>query len=137
MRENTAMWVRRTGVALAATVSAVAFASPAWAEGSWRSSLRGVMEGYGSRTWVDKNTDSYKGRVAFYGCSGTQTSRHVKVAVYRNRQWPVPDVNVKQGNTCSNTTLYYGDVQRGDYHFSIKDLYGRYSLNANTVIVRY
>lgn len=43
MRENTAMWVRRTGVALAATVSAVAFASPAWAEGSWRSSLRGVM----------------------------------------------------------------------------------------------
>ncbi|MEU8071828.1 MULTISPECIES: hypothetical protein [unclassified Micromonospora] len=103
------------GIAIG-TVAAVGVSGAAYAEASWNSSISGAGNGFESRTWYDNNKDSVNGYVYFSGCNANPT-----VAVYREDLGP--DTEVKRGTIyCQNSSgyLYFGDVAKGNYHFTIK-----------------
>ncbi|KNX35916.1 hypothetical protein VV01_21920 [Luteipulveratus halotolerans] len=108
----------------------MAVCGPAAAEGGWDSTIT-ARPSYGSRTWVDKNVDSTNAYVKLYVCN-----QRGAVAIFRNRQWPVPDVTVKDTTWSCDNGIYYGDTAAGDYHFTLKKTSNGGVLDAN-VQVRY
>ncbi|MEU8071829.1 MULTISPECIES: hypothetical protein [unclassified Micromonospora] len=117
------------GIAIG-TVAAVGVSSAAYAEASWESSISGAGSGFESRTWYDNNKDSTNGYIWFRQCSYNPT-----VAVYREATGP--DTEVKRGTiSCvgGDGYLYFGDVAKGNYHFTIKS---SGTLNVSRVVVSY
>ncbi len=57
------------GVAIA-TLTTLTLATPAFAEGSWSSSMSNVRVGFESRRWADKNSDAAGTIVSLRYCSG-------------------------------------------------------------------
>ncbi|MET7376923.1 hypothetical protein, partial [Micromonospora arida] len=103
------------GVAVG-TIAALALSGTAHAEADWTSSISGAGNGFESRTWYDNNKDSFNGYVYFSGCNANPN-----VAVYREDLGP--DTEVKRGTIYCNGGegyLYFGDVAKGNYHFTIK-----------------
>ncbi|MBD5830347.1 hypothetical protein [Janibacter melonis] len=88
-------------------------ATPAFAKGSWRGTISGANSGFGSRTWVDKNSDA-----AANGGRITNCSRSASMAFYRNRQYPIRDevVGVEKP-TCDAYVGYKRTA--GDIHFTL------------------
>ncbi|MET7377158.1 hypothetical protein, partial [Micromonospora arida] len=117
------------GVAVG-TIAALALSGTAHAEASWESSISGANSGFESRTWYDNNMDSTNGYLWFSRCNYSPT-----VAVYREATGP--DVEVARGKiTCNGGDgyLYFGDVAKGNYHFTIKS---SGTLNVSRLVVVY
>lgn len=102
-------------VRIGALVTAcLAVAVPAYAEGSFTSTVTGVYGGFSSRTWVDKNLDSAANYAKIFNCS-----RGATLAIYRNRQWPVPDEVVGSEKATCNSQVPYNAGTKGDIHFTV------------------
>ncbi|MFD9033078.1 hypothetical protein ACFVZW_18290 [Streptomyces sp. NPDC059567] len=120
-------------------------AGPAFAEGSWSSSMGGVLVGFDSRWWSDGDRDNVGTTISFTGCS-TSSSTDSSVTVQLSRYRPViADVNEGQktftacmsGGTSSGN---WGDKQAADYRFSIMKINGAtqyVNLSVNNVSVKY
>lgn len=103
----------------AVSVALTALATPAFAEGSWTGTVEAVYPGFGSRTWTDKNSDSASNYAQIHSCD-----RGATIAIYRNRQWPVPDEVVgSEASTCNNRVSYRAGT-KGDIHFTVKSTEG-------------
>lgn len=123
---------RRTKlVALAAGIgiaSGLLASLPAFAEGSWSSSISGARNGFSSRSWQDSHLDSVATVTTFSGCTvqymptGFQTTNLQLFDEYGL----LPDQAVAtKANTCGTTN--FGTMTRPDgYHWTIT------SINNNT-----
>jgi len=80
---------------VAVGVIAVLAATAAAAEGSWTSSMTGVVTGFHSRTWTDKNSDSSATKITLTRCTGW--TRDVKanptLKLIRERPGILPNEN--------------------------------------------
>ncbi|WP_018157085.1 hypothetical protein [Demetria terragena] len=74
-----------------------------------------AQPGFGSRTWIDKNSDSASNYVQIYSCDRSAT-----VATYRNRQFPVPDEVVGVEKKTCDAKATYNKGTKGDIHFTVK-----------------
>lgn len=121
--------MRGLKVAAAVAVLAATGVSPAFAEGSWTSTVSGVYAGFGSRTWTDKNLDSATNYAKIYSCN-----RGASLAIYRNRQFPVPDEVVgSEKQTCDASVPYNGGT-KGDLHFIVKSTQNGGALTGNVKV---
>ncbi len=104
-------------------------ATPALAEGSWVSTVSDVYAGFGSRTWVDKNNDNASNYAQISSCN-----RGATLAIYRNRQFPIPDEVVgSEKATCDAKGLYKKGT-KGDIHFTVKSTQNNGGLNGNVSV---
>jgi len=104
-------------VALAAAL--VAAPMPAYAEGSWNSSLGNVRSGFLSRTWHDSNNDGTVTKTVLTGCSRSDDATfHLDVDLRRNRT-AAPDVSYGRKSVAAckggTGTGTWGDQTSGDY----------------------
>lgn len=114
--------------AVAVGAACLAIAGPAYAEGSFTTSVTGVGPGFGSRTWTDKNSDSASNYAQIYSCN-----RGARIAIYRNRQWPVPDEVVgSEAATCDARVGY--KRTSGDIHFTVKQVSGGGGLSGSVKV---
>jgi hypothetical protein len=102
------------------TVSAMAFAPSAAAEGDFESSLVSVRAGFESRRWHDNNRDSVSTGIHFANCTSNP-----EVTLYEDRNL-LPDRKVGDSQIawCLNTNgqwLQWGDLAAGNYYFEISD----------------
>ena len=124
---------RKLAVGIVTAISVVGMAVPAFAEGSFTSSLSGVHVGFESRRWVDKNSDNVNTSIYFSSCNRS-TNVKVKADVFG------PDPVMGEGNPCGSTK-YYGDLPSNDYYFVISSISGStgstYTLNVPSLTVKY
>jgi opacity protein-like surface antigen len=113
---------------LAVTGACMAVAAPAFAEGSWTSTVSGVYAGFGSRTWTDRNSDSASNYAQIYSCS-----RGATLAVYRDRQFPMPDEVVGSEKSTCNASVPYSRVA-GDIHFTVRSTQGNGGLSGRVKV---
>ena len=113
---------------LAVTGACLAVATPAYAEGSWTSTVSGVYAGFGSRTWTDKNKDSAANYAQIRNCS-----RGATIAIYRNRPFPIPDDVVGTKKATCNASVPYNKVA-GDIHFTVKSTQNNGGLNGSVKV---
>ena len=121
-------FTRRAATALAGTVVAgsVFAAAPAFAEGSWNSSLSSVAIGKSSRSWQDSHRDNVKTTTTFSGCRMTGNASgfsSATVTLYDERGL-LPDQNMgSKTNRCGKSD--WGVMSRSDrYHWTISKLNG-------------
>ncbi len=115
---------------VAVAAACLAISAPAYAEGSWTSTLSNVKAGYGSRTWTDKNLDNASNYVNIYNCSSTPST----IGIYKDRQWPTPDQLVGGVGSVCDAYVYYGAETNGDIHFTVKSVGGNGSIYGNVKV---
>ena len=106
---------RAFAVTLLVLAALFAFAQPAYAEGGFTSYMKGVREGFDSRTWTDKNRDTQATQILLASCT-----RALRLQLTREKPWYLPDEN-------RGTRAYWDDPQTrswgrqpsGDYHFTV------------------
>lgn len=111
------------------------------AEGYWTSYIDGARSEFSSRSWHDSNNDNISTAIEFDGCRAwyypTSTSDNVQVALYREIPfWPDDEIGRPTLYCYYSATAYYGDVQSGDYHFSLKNINGRTDQRIDVSYVR-
>lgn len=107
---------------LALSLSMIA---PAYAEGSWSSSVSGALTGFSSRDWTDNNNDSASTRTVWSGCSlESGTYRDTTLDLARNRTWPLPDATYGQRTSACGTFDWGRMTDTGSYHWTIKKING-------------
>ncbi|MGI5186380.1 hypothetical protein ACQEVZ_60115 [Dactylosporangium sp. CA-152071] len=111
-------WVPGWSVA-ALTALLILTPVPAFAEGSWNSSLSGVRSGFTSRTWHDANNDGTITKTTLSGCSRDDGANFFLEVDLRRKRSFAPDVSYGRRNvsSCSGGTGTgsWGDQTSGDY----------------------
>lgn len=107
------------GCAVSLLLVAPAFA----AEGSWTSSLSGILPPYSSRTWVDRNSTTNDTTIRFRGCryvTPYTPLSNVTVQVTYENTW-TPDENLGQRNLYCTTDDWdsWGRLKAGNHHFTV------------------
>ncbi len=147
---KSSLTVRRV-TALAGGLSALIVllaGSPVFAEGSWSGKVEGVRQGFESRRWTDRNSDSVKTAVTFKNCSWKDPSNRPNSAGYttvelRQVLTALPDRKLgKKDLWCagaSGDTKDWGDRAAGEYYFSVYGAGGYYDIRtwASPVSVAY
>lgn len=127
------------GIATTATLSA----SPAFAEGSWSSSLSSAKPGFNSRSWQDSHLDRTSTTVAFSGCTyGNAGGLTKSTGLKLYAEWGLlPDQSVgTRSSVCG--TFNWGEQTRSDrYHWNLFQLNGSTStshwLKVSSLTTRY
>ncbi|MFB7239805.1 MULTISPECIES: hypothetical protein [unclassified Streptomyces] len=109
--------------------------TPAFAEGSWSSSLSGVLPGFESRRWNDANTDATSTSVAFSGCSvPDRTFRAANIVVWKDVFGP-DESKGSRANYCNTTS--WGDLSAATYYFEVDGFTDCCYLNVRSLTTRY
>lgn len=136
--------MRKTGRTATVVTGVVAIASlgigPAFAEGSWSSSIGGWLTGKESRHWSDNNRDSVSTSVRFSGCNSSNgTFRYAGLQLKKERA-NLPDPVVARDNNYCDTSSF-GDVSAGKYYFNYANMNGYDQpgslLSVSSVVVKY
>lgn len=109
----------RLGVAAVAFMAVLAGGVPAFAEGSWNSSLSDVRSGFTSREWTDNNNDGVVTKTTLTGCSRSDAANFVLNVDLRRKRTLQPDVSYGQKNVSAckggTGTGTWGDQTAGTY----------------------
>ncbi|MEV3989826.1 hypothetical protein AB0J57_13070 [Streptomyces sp. NPDC049837] len=136
--------MRKTGRAATVAAGVVITVSlgigPAFAEGSWSSSIGGWLTGKESRHWSDSNRDNVATTVKFSGCSASHgTFRYAGLQLKKERA-NLPDPVVARDNNYCDTSSF-GDVSAGKYYFNYSNMNGYdqpfAALTVSSVVVKY
>lgn len=106
-------------------------AAPAFAEGSWNSSLSNAGPGFSSRWWSDNNYDANSTRVLFGSCQGGTNANYlvnrVNLNLWRdNGVFPDHNHGVTT-STCNGTWASWGRMTSvGSYKWTVEDMYVNY-----------
>ncbi|MEU9854972.1 hypothetical protein [Streptomyces sp. NPDC047974] len=123
------------GLLVSAAVIGLAGATPAFAEGSWSSSMSGVLPGFESRRWSDNNTDATSTSVAFAGCwVHERTFRGATLIVWKDVFGPDESKGART-NSCNTTS--WGDLAAGSYYFEVDGFTDCCYLNVDALTTRY
>ncbi len=120
--------LRLTGVVLLTLASSM-LAGSAHAEGRWTSWIGGARVGFESRSWHDNNSDNVNTKITFSTCRDstpfTDPNDWADVRLYREIRFrPDAIVGTKRLYCWNSASGFYGDVEEGDYHFTITDYSG-------------
>ncbi|GHJ98065.1 hypothetical protein SNE510_75840 [Streptomyces sp. NE5-10] len=123
------------GLLVGAAVIGLAAGTPAFAEGSWSSSMSGVLPGFESRRWNDTNADSTSTSVAFSGCSVEgRTFRAATLIVWKDVFGPDESKGTRT-NYCNTTS--WGDLAAGSYYFEVDGFTDCCYLKVDALTTRY
>jgi len=116
------------GVA-AATATLLLGAPLVAAEGSFNSSMSGVLTGFTSRTWGDRNSDGNATRITLRNCThnwSPQAPKSSELQLTRETPWWQPDENRgrKTFNCGSSATGDWGRQGNSSYHFTVTKIAG-------------
>lgn len=116
----------RTRIVAGVVIASAAVTAPAFAEGSWYSSISSAAPGFSSRTWTDLNTDSASTRVKFTRCTNALsqgTSAEVQLTIEHTF---TPDENRgrKTLQCAVDDTGNWGDEPNGNFHFTVTKVGG-------------
>lgn len=117
-------------VAALAMLSVPLAAGPALAEGSFTSSLSGVLTSFDSRTWNDGNRDGAATNITLRGCTrhGDRPA-NTQLQLTQQRGGPLPDINRgrKVFNCASSASHSWGRQGNAGYHFTVIRINGQES----------
>lgn len=126
------MNIRRKMLAVAGGTAmvVVGLMSPALAEGSFQSYMSNWGVGKESRTWQDNNTDSTNGYAQFRKCREVP-AYDFKIGVYKEDSGPDTQMALKWVDCVNQSAappggwprIYFGDVPKDQYHFTLKDVH--------------
>lgn len=136
---------------LAASLVIAAVAAPAFAEGSWSSSISGANTGFKTRTWTDANSDdkstTFGGSDCTYDTMPWYEDRpdNFTTKLIRYDTW---SPNENYGNktiTCKGTKFYsvsWGDKGKGKFGLTLtkidgSEMMGKGRLNVKSVKATY
>jgi hypothetical protein len=125
--------LRKLMLGIAVVIYALAFAGMASAEGGFDSSMTNWSQGFTSREWTDRNTDSDDTTIRFSGCNKDSTVELVR------KSFPFNQGLGTLGFNCRNqaVTRNWGQVGQGDYFYKLQQIIGGGTLTVNNVSVRY
>lgn len=92
------------------------------AEGYWDSTLEGVLQGFTSRGWTDRDSDGASTKIRLAGCRLDSPHALSKVTVqltYNNTWTPDENLGWRKLACSSSGTGNYGRVKAGNHHFSL------------------
>jgi hypothetical protein len=136
---------------IAATTTGVllAIAAPAFAEGSWSSSVSGALIGFDTRQWTDNSSDNLDTIEKTRGCTfkyraGDQSVSHTWEYL-RNDTWTPDERYGERQFPCKTDGVTYArswaDKGKGEFYFELTRLNGNTSfsdaLNLNFIQAQY
>lgn len=109
----------RWAAAALAVTAVLAGPVPAYAEGSWTSSLGNVRSGFISREWSDRNSDGVVTKTSLSGCSRDDGATFALSVDLRRKRSLQPDVSYGRKNVAAckggTGTGTWGDQTSGTY----------------------
>lgn len=121
--------------AMAGMVAAVSIASvvPAFAEGSFTSSLGGVLTDFHSRTWPKKKSGDADTKIFLTGCSTDEGVKSASLKLFKqNGGAPDTDLGAMTYLSCFDSIKTqgvhdWGPEQAGTYYFDVYEIGGAFS----------
>lgn len=118
----------KTSAAVGFIATGVLLASPAFAEGSFSSSISGGNPGFTSRSWQDSQLDNVDTTVSFSGCSTSAGPQFQNASINMYDEHGLfPDASIgTKDNACE--TSNWGNGSTGllsdGYHFTVDRING-------------
>ncbi|MBF4636267.1 hypothetical protein ITJ38_17790 [Agreia pratensis] len=115
----------KTGAAMGFIAAGVLVASPAFAEGSFSSSISGANPGFSSRSWQDSQLDNISTTVSFSGCS-TSTGpdfQNASLNMY-DEHGLLPDASIGTITNSCDTSDWGNNLNSDGFHFTVDAING-------------
>lgn len=125
---------KKIAVGIAAVLVTLMGASPAFAEGSFTSSLLGVLPGFNSRVWYKGSTDGASTKVSVSGCS---VSGNTELELRRVRAWMPDESKGSKSVNCNSGTANWGSRAPSQYKFRVNHTPHDSYMTVRTVTVNY
>lgn len=127
------MKLKKTRVAAGVMLASIGIAGPALAaEGSWTSSMSGVLTYFDSRTWTDHNSTTNSTNITLGYCyddrgPSSPYTTSTQLQLTKEAPWYLPDENRGRKNFACDGRMYtnaWGQQPSGNYHFTVQLING-------------